>query len=152
MRIGCAAAYVLIVALGASCERQLGSSGPECTHPCDLLQTAYITVSGSEPAASIVVTGPCLGGVADCGPSGCRSASISLSNGFSGGVGEETCHVTASAADGRTVEVDLVARNYGSSCCAGYEFVPGAGATVDFSTVDAGTDAARDASVDGPAD
>jgi hypothetical protein len=123
---------------------------PACTHPCDLAQTVQINIVGDEPAASVTVTGPCGGGIADCAPlGGCRSIMLYLSNGGPGSdSGPKVCQVTAVSASGAVVERDLTASYQGSFCCSGYEFSSLA-ATIDFSTADAGItnpDAAGDAS------
>jgi len=140
---------MLIACLAAAAcgSRQLNPppADPACTHPCDLAQSIQIDVVGAEPAASVTVTEPCGGGVADCGPSGCRMVNIYLSSGLGEGDATLVCHLTAVAPSGRVVERDLTARYTGSFCCPGYEFGWGLSIDIDFSASDAGGG-------DGPAD
>jgi hypothetical protein len=139
MRFGCAAAYVLVALSGPSCEeRGLAPADPPCLHPCDLAQTVRITVD--EPAASIVVTGPCGGGIPNCPAiGGCSSAAFFLTaGGLAGDTGEMACHVTATAFDGRVVETDVIARYTGARCCSGYEFAQRGGVTLMFPPRDGG--------------
>jgi len=95
---------------------------PACTHPCDLAQSIQVDIVGAEPAASVTVTEPCSGGVADCGPGGCRMVNVYLS-GSSLAPGDATlvCHLTAVAPSGQVVERDLTATYTSSFCCSGYE-------------------------------
>src|SRR5262245_28248081 len=128
-------------ALAVSCgSRQLDPpTGPVCTHPCDLAQTIWVNVVGAEPAAAVTVTGPCSGGVDNCGSSGCRMVNLYLSS-AAGSPGDlpVVCHVKAVSPSGVVVERDVMANYTGGSCCAGYEFGWGASIEIDFSKVDAG--------------
>jgi len=93
----------------------------------------------AEPAASVTVTAPCSGGIADCGAAGCRTVNITLSS-SAGSSGDPpiVCQVTATSPAGVVVERDVMANFTGGSCCAGYEFGWGASIEIDFSTSGAG--------------
>ena len=93
-----------------------------CTHPCDLAQAVHIAIEGSEPAASLSVSGPCSGGVTCPQPAGCRSIDVYLNPGGAAGP-DLVCHITVVSASGASMERDAIAHYIASRCCSGYEFV-----------------------------
>ncbi len=105
----------------ASCD----GPAPACPHPCDLGQALHVAIEGSEPAASLSVSGPCAGGSTCPLPAGCRSADFYLMPGgaVGPGSGDLVCHITAVSASGASMERDAIARYAGGGCCSGYEFV-----------------------------
>ena len=111
---------LLLLAALASCD----GDPPACTHPCDLAQALHVAIEGSEPAASLSVSGPCSGG-GTCPPAGCRSADVYLTPGGAGGPGaaDLVCHITAVSASGASMEREAIAHYIAGRCCSGYEFV-----------------------------
>jgi hypothetical protein len=111
---------LLLLAALASCD----GDAPACTHPCDLAQTLHVAIEGSEPAASLSVSGPCSGGGACPVPAGCRSADVYLTSTSAGGPGSAdlVCHITAVSASGASMEREAIAHYIASRCCSGYEF------------------------------
>jgi len=111
---------LLLLAALASCD----GDAPACTHPCDLAQTLHVAIEGSEPAASLSVSGPCSGGGPCPVPAGCRSADVYLTSTSAGGPGSAdlVCHITAVSASGASMEREAIAHYIASLCCSGYEF------------------------------
>jgi hypothetical protein len=115
-------AVLLFSLLGAmGCD---DGTAPACVHPCDLGQVLHVAIEGSEPAASLSVSGPCSGGSTCPLPAGCRSADFYLMP--TGAAGPDSpdllCHITAVSASGASMERDAIARYTDGLCCSGYEF------------------------------
>ena len=116
------ASLLFLLAALASCDGD--DDALVCMHPCDLAQAVHIAIEGSEPAASLSVSGPCSGGVTCPQPAGCRSIDVYLNPGGAGpDSGDLVCNITVVSASGASMEREATARYIDSRCCSGYEFV-----------------------------
>jgi hypothetical protein len=129
--------------LGGCHAKSPGNDG--CQSPCDLAQSVIVEIAGGQPAATISVTGPCLGGA--CGPGTCTTANVTLRDPGPATTGDGApdlvCHVTATSVDGETAQADLTASYLSDPCCSGYTF-SNRTITLTFPPPDAAADGARD--------